>query len=361
MIYAHKTKMRVPLLGLAVCVLSFGQTARADFIFGEPTLVPNVNSEFSDHSVQISRDGLELYLSTKRGGDFHRIWISKRLTTTDLWSEPVELDLPVTGSVNSPSLSADGLELYFVRQNDLWISTRASKDDPWGEAVKLDPPVNTENVESHPCISADGLGLYFRSDNPGGGDNPTKSDIFVASRSTKDHAWGEPVKLSDYVNSKQFEYTPFISSDGLSLFFGRGYSKGHTHVCRRASTTEPWGPAELFEPISSGTASHVWGASPGKSEFYVSFSEWDSTVYFTRGTNVFTHDWDIWQVEVTPIVDFNNDGIVDATDMCIMVDNWHAIEPLCDIAPAPMGDGFVDVQDLIVLAEHLFEEIPPSQ
>jgi hypothetical protein len=34
---------------------------------------------------------------------------------------------------------------------------------------------------------------------------------------------------------------------------------------------------------------------------------------------------------------------------------------LCDIGPTPFGDCIVDVQDLIVLAEHLFEEIPPAK
>jgi len=33
----------------------------------------------------------------------------------------------------------------------------------------------------------------------------------------------------------------------------------------------------------------------------------------------------------------------------------------CNIGPKPFGDGIVDVQDLIVLAEHLFEEIPPVE
>ncbi len=70
---------------------------------------------------------------------------------------------------------------------------------------------------------------------------------------------------------------------------------------------------------------------------------------------------DIWQASIEPIVDLNEDGIVDATDMCIMVDNWGTDEPLCDIGPMPWGDGIVDVQDLIVLAEHLFEEIPPVE
>jgi len=81
------------------------------------------------------------------------------------------------------------------------------------------------------------------------------------------------------------------------------------------------------------------------------FSPDASTVYFDTGGNS-----NIWQVKFIPIVDFNSDGIVDAADMCIMVDNWHTDNTLCDIAPLPLGDGIVDVEDLRVLAEHLFED-----
>ena len=38
-----------------------------------------------------------------------------------------------------------------------------------------------------------------------------------------------------------------------------------------------------------------------------------------------------------------------------MVDHWAEDYSLCDIAPAPCGDGIVDVQDLISLSESLFE------
>jgi len=61
------------------------------------------------------------------------------------------------------------------------------------------------------------------------------------------------------------------------------------------------------------------------------------------------------------VADLNRDGIVDSADMRIMVDHWGTDEPLCDIGPMPFGDGIVDVQDLIVLAEHLFEEFPPVE
>jgi hypothetical protein len=345
----------------------FNGIAMADFIFGVPMKVPNVNSDYSDSYPQISRDGLELYFTSNRDGN-EDIWISRRPTINDPWGEPVKFDTPLdivgrpsisvntSGPEVSPSLSADGLELYFDRKDDdLWVSTRVSKDDPWGQPKKLASPVNTKYRESHPCISADGLELYFMSDRPGA----RNTDIFVATRPTKDDPWREPVKLGPQVNGDQYESLPYISSNGLLLFFGRGYSKGHVHICRRITTEESWGYSKFFAPVNSGTS--IFGAEPGDSEFNVSFSEGDSTIYFARGTDVFSNDWNIWQVEVTPIVDLNSDGIVDELDMCILVDvdNWYTENTLCDIAPAPMGDGFVDVQDLIVLAEHLFEEYPP--
>ena len=40
-----------------------------------------------------------------------------------------------------------------------------------------------------------------------------------------------------------------------------------------------------------------------------------------------------------------------------MVEYWGEDYSLCDIGPTPLGDSIVDVQDLIILAEHLFEEV----
>jgi lysophospholipase L1-like esterase len=56
---------------------------------------------------------------------------------------------------------------------------------------------------------------------------------------------------------------------------------------------------------------------------------------------------------VRAIPDFNSDGFVDSADICAMVDHWHTSEPTYDIAPPPFGDGIIDVQDLIALAEYL--------
>ena len=111
-----------------------------------------------------------------------------------------------------------------------------------------------------------------------------------------DFTFGEPTDLGPTVNSSSPELHPEISSDGSTLYFGS------------------------YRPGGLG-------------------------------------DSDIWQVSLEPIVDFNGDGIVDATDMCVMVDHWGTDNSLCDIGPMPWGDGVVDVKDLIVLAESLLEDV----
>ena len=58
-----------------------------------------------------------------------------------------------------------------------------------------------------------------------------------------------------------------------------------------------------------------------------------------------------------PVVDLNGDGVVNSGDMTVMVNHWGEDYPSCDIGPKPWGDGIVDVEDLIVLSEHLFDEV----
>ena len=70
-----------------------------------------------------------------------------------VFGTPTNLGPPVNGlNMNGePSISADGLSLYFVSINrlggqgsgDIWVTTRASVSDPWGEPENLGPAVNS--------------------------------------------------------------------------------------------------------------------------------------------------------------------------------------------------------------------------
>jgi hypothetical protein len=111
----------------------------------------------------------------------------------------------------------------------------------------------------------------------------------------------------------------------------------------RATISDPWSmPVNLGPTINSSSDD---GAP--------SISDDGSTLFFASNRPGGVGRDDIWQVSLEPIVDLNSDGIVDSADICIIIDGWGTDEPLCDVGPMPWGDGIVDVQDLIVLAEHL--------
>jgi hypothetical protein len=106
--------------------------------FGPAVLVPELSGPFRDTRTAISRDGLEMFLSSSSQGRIggigsEDIWVSTRSTTLDRWSTPVNLGSTVntTAFDGGPALSFDGTTLYFHsdRQGpagnyDLWVTTR---------------------------------------------------------------------------------------------------------------------------------------------------------------------------------------------------------------------------------------------
>ena len=358
----------IVLLAFVAAIVVGGGNAIADFTFGEPTnLGPRINSPADECLGCISEDGLSLYFFDWTGSKYdvrpdgygqEDIWIAMRATTDDDWEEPQNLGPPINTEFRdlTPDISGDGLVLYFSSNRsgswDLYVATRATTDDDWGEPNSLET-INTLYGEACPRIAPDGLTLYF-SDiynfRPGGQGGV---DIWVATRATTNDEWGEPANLGPIVNSSSHDFTPSISADGLSLFFGSyrpgGFGSWDIWVTTRQTTNDAWRePKNLGSPVNTSFSDDTPDISPDT-----------STLYF-KSRRPDGGDHDLWQVSIDSVVDLNGDGIVDAEDMCIIVDYWGTDNQLCDLGPMPWGDGIVDVQDLIVLAEHLFEEFPPA-
>ncbi len=360
------SKVSLVFLAIFMIMVSSGHI-KADFTFGEPTnLGAPVNSANYDAGPSISSDGLSLFFYSLRYGGFGGsgwepldLWVSTRDTTTDDWGTPTVLGSTVNSSSMdaTPCISSDGLSLFFDSWrsggsggSDLWMTTRATIYDPWGTPVDLGTMVNSSASDIGPCISADGLELYFGSDRTGGSGD---WDIWVTTRATISDAWGPAVNLGSTVNSPAYDGVPAISPDGLLLFItslrSGGYGDNDIWVTKRATRDGEWG-----EPVNLGP---MINTSAGEAEPSISFDgRW---LYFDDYTTMRSGGIggpDLWKVPILPIVDFNADGIVNSADMCIIVNHWGEDYPLCDIGPMPWGDGIVDVQDLIVLSEHLFEE-----
>jgi hypothetical protein len=357
-------KIRLMLVEFVAAIVIGSGSAKADFTFGTPTnLGPPVNSSYSERGPDISADGLELYFfdypNTHPGGygDWD-IWVATRATKDNEWGTPVNLGLTVNSPAKEayPSISADGLSLYFNSNRpggyggmDIWVTTRPTISDPWGTPANLGPTVNSSNREAGPCISDDGLSLFFFSGRSGGVGG---QDIWVTTRESTDNDWGVPVNPGPIVNSPDQDYSPGISADGLWLVFSSerpgGYGGSDLWATTRDTIDDEWGTLVNLGPTVNGPANI---GSPDIST--------DGLSLYIGGSDRLPDglgSGDIYQVPVVPVVDFNGDGIVDSADMSIMVDHWGEDYSLCDIGPMPWGDGIVDVQDLIVLSEHLFEE-----
>ena len=335
----------VVVVVVVVAILLSGRSAKADFTFGAPTnLWPPTYDGSDPQGCCFSRDGLELYFcSLLRGGyGMWDIWVAERETVDTPWEEPVNLGPNVNSTAGEvePTISPDGLELYFGfwSDYDIRVCTRTSKDAPWSKTELLGPPIGGyKNMQAE--VSPDGLSLYYASQRPGGFGG---WDIWVSTRATTSDPWSESTNLGPTVNSTYGDTNPSISSDGLALFFVStrpgGSGDGDIWVTTRPTTDAEWGPPVNYPSLNSSNLDFEPAISPDGSVLYFETP-------FIR-----------WQSSIIPIVDLNEDGIVDVSDMCIVIDHWGEDYSLCDIGPMPWGDGIVDVQDLIVLAEHLFEE-----
>jgi len=354
-----------------IIVLAFlittGSNAHADFTFGEPTnFGPTVNSPSGDGIAHTSVDGLELYFYSERPGGYGSsdLYVTTRQTTHDDWGAPMNLGPTVNSPHNDwgPNLSVDGLTLFLASDRpggcgsiDIWVTTRTTTDADWSAPVNLGETVNIFADEICPAISADGLQLYFSEwgvFRPGGYGG---SDMWVTTRETTSDPWGTPVNLGPAVNSSAHDDGPFITADGLALFFSSdrpgGYGGSDMWVSTRETASDPWDtPVNLGPAVNSSDSDSVPRISAD-----------GSTLYFASNRSGGSGNFDLWQASIEPIVDLNGDRIVDSADMCILIDHWGTDDPLCDIGPMPWGDNVVDVHDLIVLTEHLFEEFPPVQ
>jgi len=297
----RKTVLVVLVLALSVAM----EEVKADFTFGTPTnLGPTVNGSDADYDPTISADGLELYFNSYRPGGLGQadIWVTTRRTKAEPWGEPVNLGSTINSPApeRAPSISVDGLMLYFNSGRpggqggrDLWVTTRKSKSDPWGEPANLGPTVNSPGDEHAPSISTDDLELYFsvnagESGRPGGSG---KWDIWVTTRKTKAEPWGEPVNLGSKVNSPVSDGSPFISNDGLSLYFdsyrGDTGEESGIWVTKRKTIRDPWGTSVNVGPLNS----EGWDANPD-------ISRDGSTLYFASYRSGGSGSADLWMVSL---------------------------------------------------------------
>jgi hypothetical protein len=155
-----------------------------------------INTRWHDRRPEISSDGLSLYFNSDRPNNNNdkgfrgTLFVSHRKSTQAPWGKATLVAIAgndgAIGGVVSPSLTSSGLTLVFHSgraggkgRTDLWMATRTSKTGPWGQPMHLGVPVNAHGYDLMPSISKDGRTLFFVSDRPGGHGN---ADLWMSRR-----------------------------------------------------------------------------------------------------------------------------------------------------------------------------------
>lgn len=155
--------------------------------------------------------------------------MDRALPRTCAWDAPFDTAPSIVnvalGSVGNPRLSEDELVMAFdhLRSPDLVPQVRIASRiaDRTYTSVDVDAGFGDETRVARPSLSKDGLIIFFDVQRP---DASTK-DIFVAVRDNRVSAFGSPAPVME-VNTGNDEGYPFITNDGLELWYVAGSSIG---------------------------------------------------------------------------------------------------------------------------------------
>jgi hypothetical protein len=178
------------------------------------------SGEWGDRAPRFSPDGSELYITSNRprpgasdGGDMN-VWRVRR--TESGWGEPELLQSGVNSEARDihPSITSSAIWVASNREGGLGRSDlyRVGSD---GGLEHLGPPLNDELSQPDLWVSPDESWMILAiTDHPDGygGD-----DLYISWLT--EEKWAAPVNLGPDINTAEYEYGPWVTSDGEFLLF----------------------------------------------------------------------------------------------------------------------------------------------
>ncbi len=256
---------------------SFGAEAKANPVPFEPKSLGNlVNTTDQEYLPSLTADESVLVFTKKIRGQ-EDFYISKKVD--NIWQEGIPLtDVNTPNNEGAQNITPDGKFLVFTKCDsrkdgygscDIYFSE--IKNGRWTAAANIGSPINSRDWESQPSLSADGQSLYFASRRSTG---MGKSDIYISQRNTEGK-WSRPKLLSEKINTKGDDQSPFIHPDGQTLYF---MSNGHPGMggfdlfYSRKQPDGTWGnPVNLGYPINTEADESTLVISlDGKTAYYAS-------------------------------------------------------------------------------------------
>lgn len=206
------------------------------------------------YSPSLSADGLTLWFGVLVQGGPEQVGYSTRATPSDPFGLGTLVGAPVSsnGWDGNPQLSFDQRSLYFysMRSNvsiDLFRATRATASDNFDQVTEL-TTLNSSGIEQLPWISVDERTIYFVSDRAG------TRDIYMATRGQVSDAFSAPQPVAE-LNGDSDDAKLTLAPDGLVAIFASDRSGGvgalDLYRAARATTSEPFETPTLIGELST--------------------------------------------------------------------------------------------------------------
>lgn len=215
---------------------------------GAAKLQGPVNTNVTEWSPSISTDGLALYFARVEG-TYDDVLVATRKTTSDPFGAPSKLAFNTGARETDPEISANNLELFIVDNVGVKRLTRPTPAD----AFTAPQPVAlvSSDWNGGPSLSADGLTLYHHVCTQSVG---CAGKLARATRSSLAAPFVTQGLIKELDVSAALDGWPSISFDGLELFFETERNgQGEIYVARRASTADAFQSPEKV-PLGIGGA-----------------------------------------------------------------------------------------------------------
>ena len=174
----------------------------------ELVALKELNTEDHETNPWLSADGLTIYWNVNIPPQKTKwVWTANRPDTDSLFDNKQRL-LP--GS--DPTVSIDGLEMILLQDGVLCSAVRDDIDKPFQRPKVIKELGNKYGFLAAPCLSSDGLTLYYDWFIKGGEITPSSS-----TRKNKSSEWSVPHPLEISGAPDKFR-NPSVSHDGKTLY-----------------------------------------------------------------------------------------------------------------------------------------------
>lgn len=271
----------------------------------DPKLVLDVSSKYDEYLPMLSPDQ-SLFFFTRRldkstfssitQNTVEEFTLSFRDGMSYTYGHPLSYPFNIDYNEGGSSITIDNRILYFTKcrreksnYNNCDIFYVNFIDSNWSEIYSFSEKISGKKTwESQPTVSPDGNTIIFSSDRGGG---YGETDLYEIKLNNGE--WSDPVNLGSRINSVKSEKSPFLHTDGKTLFFASDYFPslgGYDIFFSKKDSIGEWSdPKNIGFPINTEDDEFSFIVSTDGSKGYFASN---SIIDSLGGWNIYSFDLD---------------------------------------------------------------------